>query len=48
MCLVRPALVDLIPNELHYYPLMVSLDNGSCNTLDDPSDRICVPNKTEV
>ena len=28
---------------------MVSLDrgNGSCNTLDNPSDRICVPNKTE-
>ena len=28
---------------------MVSLDrcNGSCNTLDNPADRICVPNKTE-
>ena len=28
---------------------MVSLDgcNGSCNTLEDPSDRICVSNKTE-
>ena len=21
--------------------------NGSCNTLDNPSGRICVPNKTE-
>ena len=29
---------------------MVSLDrrNGSCNTLDDLSSRICVPNKEDV
>ena len=28
---------------------MVSLDgcHGSCNTLDDFSNRICAPNKTE-
>ena len=26
---------------------MINLVNGSCNTLDDLSDRICVPNKTE-
>ena len=28
---------------------MVNLDrcNVSCNTFDDPSGRICVPNKTE-
>ena len=28
---------------------MINLDrrNGSCNTLDAPSDRICIPNKTE-
>ena len=28
---------------------MVSLDrcNRSCNTLDNPADRICVQNKTE-
>ena len=28
---------------------MVGLDkfNESCNTLDDPSGRICTPNKTE-
>ena len=35
---------------LCYYPFMVNLDkcNGSCNnTLDDPSNRICVPNKTK-
>ena len=48
-CLARPTFISLILNELHYYPFIVSLDkcNGSCNTLDDPSCRISVPNKTE-
>ena len=34
---------------LHYYPFMVSLDrcDGSCNAIDDPSGRICVPKKTK-
>ena len=34
---------------MRYYPFMINLDrcNGSCNTLDDPSDKICVPNETE-
>ena len=29
---------------------MVNLDrfNGSCNTFDSPSSRICVPNKEDV
>ena len=35
--------------ELHYYPVMVSLNrcNGSCNTHDDLSSRIWVPKETE-
>ena len=42
-------LVDLNPNELRYYPFVVNLDrcDGSCNSLDDLSDRIYVSNKTE-
>ena len=29
---------------------MISLNrcNGSCISLDDPSARICIPNKTEI
>ena len=48
-CLTRSTFIDLNPTELHYYPFMVSLDrcNGSCNTIVDPSARICVLNKTE-
>ena len=46
-CTARPTLIDLNPNELHYYPFMVSLDrcDGNVNTVEDLLDRICVPNK---
>ena len=31
------------------YPLITSINrcDGSCNTVEDPFGRICVPNKTE-
>ena len=34
---------------MHYYPLTFKLDRsvGSCNTLNDLSNKVCVPNKTE-
>ena len=49
LCLTRPTLFDLNSVELHYCPYMVSSDrcDGSCNTFDDLSSRIFVPNKTE-
>lgn len=39
----------LNPNELHYYPLIISLDrwNGRCNTVKEPFSRIGAPNKIE-
>ena len=35
--------------ELDYYLFLVKLDRcvGSCNTLNDLSNKVCVPNKTE-
>ena len=51
--MTRPALIDLNPDEqnqgLCYYPFVADLDrcNGTCNTLEDPSGKLCVPNKTE-
>ena len=47
--LVRPTIINLNSNELHYYLFMISLDrcNGSRNTLDDPSGTIFVPSKTK-
>ena len=51
--MTRPTFIKLNPDEynqgLRYYPLMFNLDwcNGICNTSNDPSDKICVQNKTE-
>ena len=45
--MTRRSLIYLNHNEytegLNYYPFIVELDipNRSCNTLDDPSGRIC-------
>ena len=52
-CTDRLTLIDLSLEEhfqvLRYYLFMVNLDrrNGSCNNLQDPSDKICASNKTE-
>ena len=50
---IQPSLVNLHPNEysqeLHYYLSVVKLDRyvGSCNTLNDLSNKISVSNKRE-
>ena len=52
-CMIQPTLTNFYPNEhsqeFHYYPFEVELDRcaGSCNTLNDLSNKLCVPNKTE-
>ena len=52
-CMTQPTLINFYPNEysqkLLYYPFTVDLDRCArrCNTLDDLSSRVCVPNKTE-
>ena len=52
-CEIQSALIKLHPNEynqeLHYYPFAFKLDKcvGSCNTITDLSNRVCIPNKTE-
>ena len=53
--MIQPALISLHPNEysqhykFHYYPFAVKLDicAESCNTLNDLSNKVCAPNKTE-
>ena len=44
--IVRPTLIDMNPNELKYYPFIVSLNKcaGSCNVL---SPKMCVPKEIE-
>ena len=48
-CMVRPTLIDLNLDELHYYLFIISMNrcDGSCNTVEDPFRKICVPNEME-
>ena len=48
--MIEPTLINLHPNkysqQFHYYPFAVRLDRfaGSCNTLNDLSNEVYVPN----
>ena len=50
--IIQTTLINLHPDkciqEFHYYPFAVKLGRcvGSCNTLKDLSNKVCVPNKT--
>ena len=52
-CMIWSSLINLHPNEynkeLHCYPFVVKLDRcvGSCITLNDLTNKVCVPSKTE-
>ena len=52
-CMIQPTLINLHPSEyiqeLHYYPFVINLDRcvGSWNTLNDLSNKVCIPKKTE-
>ena len=51
--MIQLNLINLHPNEysqeFHYYPFSIKLDRcaGSCNTLNDLSNKVCVPTKSE-
>ena len=48
--MIQPTLINLHPNEsspeFHYDPCSVKLDRciGSCNILNDLSNKVCIPN----
>ena len=52
-CMTQSTLITLHLNgcsqEFYYYPFPVTLDRcvGSYNTLNDLSNKVCVPNKAE-
>ena len=52
-CEIQSTLINLHPNEysqkFNYSPFAVKLDRcaGSCITLNDLSNKVCIPNKTE-
>ena len=47
-CMPRPKILDVnegVGEALFYpYNVLVNKCSGSCNTLDDPMSKICVPN----
>ena len=51
--MIQPTHINLHSNEynqeFHCYQFAVKLDKslGSCNTLNNLSNKVCVPNKTE-
>ena len=49
-CMVRPTLLDLNLDELHYYPCIISLHRcyGSCNTVEHQFGRMCLLNKIDL
>ena len=52
-CMVQSTLINVHSNEngqeFYYYTFAVKLNTcvGSCNTLNDLSNKVCVPNKRE-
>ena len=52
-CMTQLTLINLHPNEytqgLHYYPFAFDLNRfvGSCKTLNELSNKVCFPNRTE-
>ena len=52
-CMTQSNLINFHANkysqEFHYYPFVIKLDRyvGSFNTLNDLSNKVCVPNKAE-
>ena len=52
-CMIPTTLIKLHPDEysqeLHFYSFVVNLDRGDgrCNTCNELSNKVCVPNKTE-
>ena len=47
-CMTRPKIIDVnegVGEALFYpYNVLVNKCSGSCNTLDDPMAKLCVPN----
>ena len=48
-CQTKPTIVSINSNKILLYPFTVSVNkcSGSCNTIDDPYVRVCVPNEVK-
>ena len=46
-CKIRTEIINLNTNELMFYPYSIKINRckGSCNTINDPYTKICVPDQ---
>ena len=46
-CKIRPEIINLNTNKPLFYPYSIRVNKckGSCNTINDPYAKICVPDK---
>ena len=46
-CKIRPEIININTNELLIYPCSIKINRckGSCNTINDPYAKICVPDQ---
>ena len=44
-CMSRPKIIDVNNNELVFYPYSIKVNkcSGSCNNINDPYTKLCVP-----
>ena len=44
-CKIRPEIINLNTNEPMFYPYIIKINRckGSCNAINDPYAKICVP-----
>ena len=49
-CKVRPEIVNVNSNEPVFYPFSIETSkcSGSCNNINDPYAKICVPNVEKI
>ena len=45
-CKIRTKIIDIIKNKLSFYPYSIEVNkcSSSCNNINDPYAKVCVPN----
>ena len=45
-CKIKAKIIDINSNELLFYPYSIEVNkcSGSCNDINDPNTKLCVPN----
>ena len=48
-CIIRPQIININSNKPIFYPYIIKIKkcNGSCNNINDPYSKLCVPDVVE-